>query len=143
MTIGAGAKIQQLFDPVRQAVFLQALRCSPIVGHAARAAGITVETAYRLRRRSKAFAGAWDEAREAAVDEIEDVAIKRAVDGSDQLMVQILRAHRPERYRPQIDVDVQGRVDIVVDLVPAGASASASVEADEATDVIEGELLED
>lgn len=115
---GADGRIIETFDPVRQAVFLQALRSSPIVGQAARAAGITTTTAYRLRSRSRAFAEAWDRAREDAVDEIEAVAIKRACEGSDQLMGKVLAAHRPDLYGNKVDVRLGAKVEFVVDLVP-------------------------
>ena len=116
---GAGHAIE-CFDPVRQAVFLQALARTPIIGVAARAAGVSTQTCYRMRTRSKDFAAAWDQAREDAVDEIESVAIRRAVEGSDVLMGRVLAAHRPDLYGAKVDVKLAGRIDFVVDLVPMG-----------------------
>ena len=118
----------RLFDPVRQAAFLQALREKPIVGRAAERAGITVSTAYKLRGRSPAFAAAWDDAVVRGVDELEEVAMERALEKSDKLMELFLKGLRPERYRERVDVDVAGKVEIVVDLVPGDFVEAEAVE---------------
>jgi hypothetical protein len=109
---------RQLFDPVRQSVFIEAMKEKPIVGRAARKAGITVATCYAMRKRSASFAAAWDEALIQSVDEIDGEVIRRGMAGSDRLLIEAARAHRPEKYSPKLDVDVAGRVEIVVDLVP-------------------------
>ena len=44
------------------------------------------------------FQAAWDETIEVAVERLEQGAVRRALDGSDQLLMFLLRAHRPERY---------------------------------------------
>lgn len=118
----------QCFEPVRQALFLQALKRTPIVGRACREAGVSVATAYRLRKRSRAFAQAWDESLGAAVDEIEQRAIDRAMDDSDRLMVKVLEAKRPEEYSPKVDMGAAARVQIVVDLVPGGFTPTVEAE---------------
>jgi hypothetical protein len=110
--------LRELFDPMRQAVFLKELRAEPIVGKAARAAGITVATAYAMRKRSEDFAAQWDEALVEGVDGIEEELIRRGKAGSDRLLIEAARAHRPDKYSPKVDVAVQGAVEIVVDLVP-------------------------
>lgn len=109
-----------LFDPVRQAVFLQRMADKPIVGRAARAAGVTVGCVYAFRKRSAAFAAAWDEALVAGVDQLENRAIDRAMDKSDKLMELLLKGMRPETYREKVDAAAAMRVNIVVDLVEAG-----------------------
>lgn len=118
----------RLFDPVRQAVFLQALKEKPIVGRAAEMAGITVSTAYKLRGRSPAFAAAWDDAVVRGVDGLEEVAMERALEKSDKLMELFLKGLRPERYREKLDVNVDARVEIVVDLVPGDFVEAEAVE---------------
>lgn len=120
---GPHGRAVELFDPVRQAVFLQALAADPIVGRACRAAGINTATAYRLKERSPAFAEAWAEALTASVDDLEHVALERARDGSDSVLLRVLEAHRPERYSRKLDVKHAGTVDFVIDLVPMPASA--------------------
>lgn len=106
------------FHPVQQAYFLQELKRSPIVGRAARAAGVTVAQCYAMRKRSETFAAAWDESLIEAVDDLEQVAVERATSKSDRLLELLLKGHRPETYRDKLDVALASRVDIVVDLVP-------------------------
>ena len=130
LAMGPHGRAVQLFDPVRQAVFLQALGKEPIVGRACRRAGITTATAYRMKERSPAFAAAWNEALTASVDDLESHGWERARE-SDSVMLRMLEAHRPEKYSRKLDVKAQVAVDFVVDLVPMEQ------------DAVEGELLED
>ena len=112
------ANAMEPFTPVRQALFLQALARKPIVGRAAKAAGMTTAGVYALRKRSPAFAAAWDEALCAGVDDLEECAIDRAKEKSDPLMALLLKGMRPETYRERVDLAIAARTDIVVDLVP-------------------------
>jgi len=121
------------FDPVRQALFLQALKDKPIVGRAARRAGVTVATAYRMRKRSPVFAAAWDESLCAGVDTLEECAIDRALSKSDKLLEMLLKGMRPETYREKVDALAAMRVNIVVDLTREGVAG----------DIVEGEIEED
>ena len=106
------------FDPIRQALFLQTLAAKPIVGRAAKAAGVTVGACYAMRKRSDVFAAAWDEALIQGVDTLEDRAYDRAMDKSDKLLELLLKGLRPETYREKVDAMAAMRVNIVVDLVP-------------------------
>lgn len=110
----------------QQARFLKELRRRANVTGAARKAGVGRRTAYDWYDADEAFAAAWDEALEEAVDELEDAAWRRAKDGvlkpvfqkgekvgqvreySDQLMTLLLKAHRPERFRERFDVTSDG-----------------------------------
>ena len=107
-----------MFHPVQQAIFLKSLAERPIVGRAARAAGVDVSRCYKMRKRSRAFAQLWDEALIAGVDTLEECAIDRALDKSDKLLELLLKGHRPETFRDKLDLAVASRVDFVVDLVP-------------------------
>ena len=69
-----------------------------MVSEAARAAGIGRRTAYSRRERDENFQTAWDETIEVAVERLEQEAVRRALDGSDQLLMFLLRARRPEKY---------------------------------------------
>jgi hypothetical protein len=80
-------------------VFLDALAAHGIVTLAAQAAGIERATAYFLRQQDPTFAEEWKAALDLGVDMLEDVAKKRAYEGSDTLLIFLLKAHRPERYR--------------------------------------------
>ena len=67
----------------KQRRFIEVLADTGLVGHAARAVGMSRETAYRLRRSAQgaAFARAWDAARHHAGGLIEDIAFERAIEG--------------------------------------------------------------
>jgi hypothetical protein len=79
--------------------FLVGLRNSANVRLACQKAGIDRPTAYRLRERSKTFAAQWDVALEEAIDILEAEAWKRGTSVSDVLLIFLLKAHRPEKYR--------------------------------------------
>jgi hypothetical protein len=79
--------------------FLDGLRMHGMVTQAAAEAGIHRNTAYFERQNDPVFAKEWQEALDRGVDMLEDVAKKRAYDGSDTLLIFLLKAHRPERYR--------------------------------------------
>ena len=105
-----------VFGRERRARFLELLRQDPNVSAAAREVGVARATAYSLRTRDAAFAAAWDDAVQEAVDHVEAELRRRAVEGveepvfyqgkeiarvrkySDQLLKFYLQANR-ERYR--------------------------------------------
>jgi hypothetical protein len=100
----------------RRKRFLTVLAQTANVTRAAAALKITTTTAYKERKRNASFAKAWDEALEAALDDLEAALLDRAVHGveqprffggkacgtvrhySDAAAMFILRARRPERY---------------------------------------------
>ena len=106
--------------------FIKSLSAKGNVTVAARAAGVARAYAYEAREEDKDFAKAWDEALEEAIDTIEEEARRRACDGtlkpvfqggeqvgsvreySDTLMVLLLKAHRPKKYRENSRVEHTG-----------------------------------
>jgi hypothetical protein len=103
----------------KQRRFIEVLADTGLVSAAAKAVGLTRETAYRLRRSAHgaAFARAWDAARDHAGGFVEDVAFERAIEGvehnvydeygevvctkrvyNDRLLMFLLRHLEPERY---------------------------------------------
>ncbi|MBL29548.1 MAG: terminase [Rhodospirillaceae bacterium] len=100
----------------RDALFLDALVETGSLAAALAASGYGRVQMQRARERDSAFARAWDEALEAAVDALEQEARRRAVEGvekpvwyrgeqvgtvrevSDRLLLALLKAHRPERF---------------------------------------------
>ncbi len=121
------------FTKDRRHVFLEALAETGIVSVAAKIAGITRARAYQVRNRDPDFASAWDAAEEEAADRLEAEAWRRAVDGtaeplvsagkvvrdddgaplairrySDHLLLALLKARRPERFkdRPTVEHDI-------------------------------------
>jgi DNA-directed RNA polymerase specialized sigma24 family protein len=92
-----------------QPVFLAAIRDTGNVRLAAQAAGVDRTTPYVTARRDPAFAAAWQAAEQDAIDVLEATARKRALESSDQLLMFLLRAHRPEKYRDTVDLRVDVR----------------------------------
>ncbi|HEY4752910.1 MAG TPA: hypothetical protein VIH37_06460 [Candidatus Limnocylindrales bacterium] len=91
------------------AKFLQVFAESGNVSLAARACGIDRTTPYALRQRDEGFAAMWQEAQDAAVDALEARARQLALEGNTTLLMFLLRAHRPERYRERVDVKLDLR----------------------------------
>ncbi len=98
--------------------FLDGLRLHGIVTQAAIEAGIDRDTAYYERQRDPVFAAEWKEALDRGVDMLEDVAKKRAFEGSDTLLIFLLKAHRPEVYR-ETTRNINANVQIDWNAVPA------------------------
>ena len=80
-------------------VFLEVLRNSANVRAACQKAGITRQAAYKSRAASDEFRAEWDVAIEDAIDVLEAVAQDRARKSSDTLLIFLLKAHRPAKYR--------------------------------------------
>jgi len=78
----------------RQMKFIGALAMMGVVASAARAVGMTVQSAYRLRKRpgAESFAEAWDDALRRGRDRAYGVAVDRAMNGY----------RTPVRYRGRI-----------------------------------------
>lgn len=110
----------------RKERFLVELARMANVSAAAKKAGVPRSTAYDWYKADPAFAAKWDEAVEVAVDSLEKEAWRRARDGvlkpvyqkgekvgqvreySDQLMVTLLKAHKPEKYRERTQTELTG-----------------------------------
>jgi hypothetical protein len=113
---------QGWFDP-----FLAALAQTANVSAACQSARVSRTLAYRQRKTSQTFAARWKEALETAVDALELEARRRAMgwleselsEGgdrmrevhkhSDTLLIFLLKAHRPEKYRENYRVEVNAR----------------------------------
>jgi AcrR family transcriptional regulator len=101
----------------RQTVFLKWLAKTGNVAASCRKAKINRSLAYEWRNGDEVFAAAWDEALEIATELLEEEARRRAQDGvlepvfylgkragavrrySDTLLIFLLKAHRPDKYR--------------------------------------------
>lgn len=87
-----------------QPIFLKVLAKNGNIRGACAAAGISRQVAYEHRRRNKTFGQLWDVALEQAVDALEAIAWKRAMESSDTLVIFLLKANRPWKYRDRIDI---------------------------------------
>lgn len=112
-------------------VFLATIRSTGNVRLAASAAGVDRSTSYRRAERDPAFAAAWAEASDDAIDTLEGEARRRALAGSDALLMFLLRAHRPQIYRESLDVRLELRREAEQVAAKTGRSVEEVLEAAE------------
>lgn len=122
------------FTPKRQAEFLSLITVGWAVLHAATRVGIIKQTAYELRNRDPAFAEAWAAAKEDGQHRLEEEANRRAMGWievhtdksgeeyesykcSDTLMIFLLKSMDPRKYRDQLDVTLNEKRHIILDLM--------------------------
>jgi hypothetical protein len=134
-SLGPRKRQRTLRTPQRaRDAFIAALRDGLSIKAACEAAGIGRTTAYEMRAEDEAFAKAWDAALDDGTDVLEDEARRRALDGverpvvamgrvakddngniikireySDTLMVTLLKARRPEKYRDRVSTELTGK----------------------------------
>jgi hypothetical protein len=104
-------------DAVRRQAFLRELMRVPIVGVAARRAGLSISEVYRERDKSKIFRVACDQAMTSAIDDVEVVLVEKAYRGDLKAIEMFLKARRPERYRERHEVALVSDSTIEVNLV--------------------------
>ena len=125
----SSGKVVRITARHRQA-FLEALAETASVSRAAELSGIGRARWYACRRRDPAFAAAWDEALDQGTDALEDEAVRRALEGvdkpvfrgneivghlreySDRLLVLMLKARRPEKFKERGSGEVCATVTI-------------------------------
>ena len=86
--------------------FLDVLGRTGNVTAASKAVSLYPSTAYHYRNQDQKFADAWDEALEKSVDILEMEARKRAFEGSDVLLIFLLKGARPYKYRDTHHIDM-------------------------------------
>lgn len=77
---------------------VRAFRKYQTIKHAAAAIEVHRTTIHRWKRTDPEFAAAMEDAEEDGTDDLEREAIRRAKDGSDTLLIFLLKARRRERY---------------------------------------------
>ncbi len=88
--------------------FLAALGEGLSVAGAAKLAGVGRQTVYDWRKRDGEFAAAWDDAIETGTDNLEDEARRRPMSTSDTLMIFLLKARRPDKYKERRASELSG-----------------------------------
>jgi hypothetical protein len=106
-----------------------------MVTRAARDTGVARSTVYHAREHDEAFATAWGDIAEMTLERMEAEAIRRAVDGvdravyyqgmevglerqySDTLLIFLLKAGRPDKYRENINIRHAGELRVSVPVV--------------------------
>lgn len=82
----------------RKRKFLEALAKTGNVTKSARSVGVSREVLYLHRRNDASFDAAWAEAHTLGIDALEDEGFRRAMNGSDALLIRMLAANKP-KYR--------------------------------------------
>jgi transposase-like protein len=113
--------------PEKEAAFLDALAETASVTRACETAGIARRTAYDWRDADPEFAKAWDAAVQLGTEALEDEAVRRAHHGTDEavfyqgaecgtvrrysdtLLIFLLKARRPEKYRERVSAELTGK----------------------------------
>lgn len=114
--------------PEKKIAFCAALAASGgSVTRACEAIDVARLTAYRWREADAEFAKAWDDAKRAGLDALEDEALRRAYEGydkpivhqgvitdtvreySDTLAIFLLKGGKPEKYRDNARVELTGK----------------------------------
>lgn len=101
-----------------QAMYLEYLREGHTYLEAAAALGVARSTAYRWRQDPEYFKKCL-EAQKESVPALEAVAYKRAVKGSDKLLIFLLQAKDPAKYNLAQKVEHSGQVDVASVLAAA------------------------
>ena len=94
--------------PKKRKAFLKCLANGDSVQNSANVAGVARGTVYRWRQEDESFAADWDMALDSGVDRLEDEAYKRALDGSDTLLIFLLKSKRPGVYSEKLRQEISG-----------------------------------
>lgn len=92
--------------------FLLAFRANGNIGQACQAAGTTRTKVYNARFSSAKFRDAYDEAREDAIDTLEQEAWGRAKSGSDMLLWKLLSSLRRSTYGEKVEINLTVKAKI-------------------------------
>lgn len=97
-------------DPltVQQRAFCAAFAVCGTIRHAAEKSGVGRTSHFTWMQESPAYRNAFAEAYEDAGDNAEFEMRRRGFAGSDRLLLEIVRAHKPEKYRQRVDTRIAG-----------------------------------
>lgn len=93
----------------------------------ARGAGIGRTTVYEAMQHDDSIRERIEDAKETAIEHLEHEARRRAVAGSDLLLIFLLKALKPEKYRDtyRVRAETNQAADYVIDISPAPAALEA------------------
>jgi len=95
----------------KREAFLKALERIPAVTYACKSAKISKDTAYRWRKDAPVFAARWDALVAQGLPMLEDEALRRAMMGSDTMLIFLLKALDRAKYGEKVDIQVLMRSD--------------------------------
>jgi hypothetical protein len=119
--------LQQRRRPDWAPRFIEVFATTGNVSLAAGAAGVSRAAPYKRAGVSLTFAQAWLQAREEAVDILEAEARRRALATSDTLLMFLLKAGRPEKYRERVDIKVDMRQEAARIAAKLGIDPDAAI----------------
>lgn len=104
--------------PETETLFLGALEMGVSVAAACDVAKISSQSAYKWRDEDPVFARHWDESIENGTDRLEDEAVRRAMAGSDTLLIFMLKGRRGDKFKDRsqtenfnVNIDLKGASD--------------------------------
>ena len=80
-------------------------------------AGVNRTTFYRWLESCPAFVEEYEKAKEAVTDNLEREAIRRAYNGSDTLLIFLLKGNKPDKYREKTQTEHIGTGEIILRVV--------------------------
>jgi hypothetical protein len=99
----------------KKEAFLDLLADGQTVMAAAEEVQVPRRTIYSWRAADHDFAAAWELAYEQGTDKLERVAQERAINGSDLLLIFLLKGRRPHVYRDNVRHEVDARLTVTVE----------------------------
>ena len=108
--------------PEKRKRFFDGFRKAGTVTGACKAAGISRSIAYEWRDKDPAFAEEWQTVEDESTDALEKEAYRRAKNGSDTLLIFLLKGRKPETYRDRYEVkgDHTATVEVLIRYVKQG-----------------------
>ena len=104
-----GGKAPDLNGHLKKPAVLSAFKKCASVTKACEIADISRSSFYEWLKEDPEFKAAYEAAREEAIQVLEDEAIKRAtIGGSDTLLIFLLKAARPQKYRDYVRQEITG-----------------------------------
>jgi hypothetical protein len=88
--------------PSKKEQFIEQLQRDGNVTRSCEAVKLARSTVYGWKREQQEFAAQWDHAVDIGVGALEDEAVKRALKGSDILLIFLLKANKPEKYSDRV-----------------------------------------
>lgn len=96
----------------KKAQFIEQLQRDANVSRSCEAVDLARSTVYGWKREDAEFATQWDEAVSMGVGALEDEAVKRALKGSDTLLIFLLKANKPDKYSDRVKQEHTGALQI-------------------------------
>ena len=94
--------------------FLRLLGQGCRVREAAAAVAIHYSTLYRKREADPVFAKRWEDAQRVSVKHLVAEAERRAMSGSDKLLMFLLQSYDPEKFKARQSIEHEGKFNLQV-----------------------------